>query len=178
MSTDPRRKKPSLRQGSARLHLASLALACVVAGGALAQGQAQDEPERDADGNIVFLHALDNQPIEFDLRPDEEITPAVEQFHKTAENAYSGDPAAIEAGEEIYAKLCQACHLPDGSGRIGPSLVGDNAKRARTGTDRGRFEIIYAGGAGAMQPFGRRLDQDEILQVMAYLEVLREEAGD
>ena len=65
-----------------------------------------------------------------------------------------------------------------GRGRIGPSLVGDNPKRARTGTERGRFEIIYAGGAGAMQAFGRRLDQNEILQVMAYLEVLREQVGD
>jgi cytochrome c-L len=161
-----------------RAALLAIAWLGLLAGGALAQGQAQDEPERDAEGNIVFLHALDNQPIEFDLQPDEEITPAVEQFHKTAENAYSGDPAAIEAGEEVYAKLCQACHLKDGTGRIGPSLVGDSAKRARTGTDRGRFEIIYAGGAGAMQAFGQRLDQDEILQVMAYLEVLREQAGD
>jgi cytochrome c-L len=149
----------------------------LLAGGALAQ-QANDEPERDAEGDIVFLHALDNQPIEFDLRPEEEITPAVQQFHKNAENAYSGDPAAIEAGEKIYAKLCQACHLKDGTGRIGPSLVGDSPKRARTGTDRGRFEIIYAGGAGAMQAFGQRLDQDEILQVMAYLEVLRDQADD
>jgi hypothetical protein len=29
-----------------------------------------------------------------------------------------------------------------------------------------------------MQAFGRRIDQDEILQLMAYLEVLREEAND
>jgi cytochrome c-L len=166
-------------QESARPRRARLAALCLVllAGGALAQDQ-DGEPERDAEGNIVFLHALDNQPIEFDLRPKQQITPAVEQFHKTAENAYSGDPDAIEAGRKLYARLCQACHLADGSGRIGPSLVGDSPKRARTGTDRGRFEIIYAGGAGAMQAFGQRLDQDQILQVMAYLEVLREGASD
>jgi cytochrome c-L len=148
----------------------------LLAGGALAQDQGG--PERDADGDIVFLHALDNQPIEFTWRPDQEITPAVEKFHETAENAYSGDPAAIEAGQKLYARLCQACHLADGSGRIGPSLIGDNPKRARTGTERGRFEIIYAGGAGAMQSFGQRLDQDQILQVMAYVEVLRDQADD
>jgi cytochrome c-L len=34
------------------------------------------------------------------------------------------------------------------------------------------FEIIYAGGAGAMQAFGRRLGQDEILKVMAYVSAL------
>src|SRR5690606_8303812 len=134
---------------------------CLLAGAALAQDKAQDQAEpdefeRDAEGNIVFRHALDNQPIEFDLRP-EQITPAVEQFHKTAENAYSGDPDATAAGKRIYARLCQACHLPDGSGRIGPSLVDGEGARPRTGTDRGRFEIIYAGGAGAMQAFGQRL---------------------
>jgi cytochrome c-L len=180
MSTDPCRSIPS-RQGSARPRpawLAALAIGLgLVAGGALAQAQAQDgEPERDANGDIIFLHALDNQPIEFSYRPDQAITPAVEQFHKTAQNPYTGDQAAIEAGEKLYTTLCQACHLKDGTGRIGPSLVGDNPKRARTGTDRGRFEIIYAGGAGAMQAFGRRIDQDEILQLMAYLEVLREQA--
>ena len=29
-----------------------------------------------------------------------------------------------------------------------------------------------------MQAFGQRIDQDEILQVMAYLEVLRDQADD
>ena len=157
MSTDPCRSKPS-RQGSARPRgRAWLAAALMLlAGGALAQQQATDEPERDAEGDIVFLHALDNQPIEFTWRPDQEITPAVEQFHKKAENCYSSDPAAIEAGEKIYAKLCQACHLKDGTGRIGPSLVGDSPKRARTGTDRGRFEIMPSSlHAADRQTFGK-----------------------
>jgi cytochrome c-L len=171
------------RQGSARprpARLAALAIGlCLLAGGALAEAQAQDgEPKRDANGDIVFLHALDNQPIEFSYRPDQAITPGVAQFHKTAQNPYAGDQAAIEAGEKLYAKLCQACHLKDGTGRIGPNLVDDKWQRARTGTDRGRFEIIYAGGAGAMQAFGRRIDQDQILQLLAYLEVLREEADE
>jgi mono/diheme cytochrome c family protein len=41
---------------------------------------------------------------------------------------------AIEAGEEIYRRRCQACHLNAGTGRFSPSLVGGNARRARTGT--------------------------------------------
>jgi cytochrome c-L len=180
MSTDPC-PKPSSRQGSARPFARTVwpAMLCLFVGHAMAQDQAQNEESaRDANGDIIFLHALDNQPIEFSYRPDQEITPAVEQFHKTAENPYAGDQAAIEAGQELYVKLCQACHLKDGTGRIGPSLVSDSPKRARTGTDRGRFEIIYAGGAGAMQAFGRRIDQDQVLQLLAYLEVLREQAAD
>jgi cytochrome c-L len=35
------------------------------------------------------------------------------------------------------------------------------------------FEIIYGGAAGAMQPFGKRMDQDDILRIMAFVETLR-----
>ncbi len=65
--------------------------------------------------------------------------------------------------------------MPDGTGRIGPSLVDDEWKYPRADTDVGRFEVIYAGAAGAMQAFGRRMDQDQILKVMAYIEKLRED---
>lgn len=123
----------------------------------------------------VFLHALDDEPIVFDFRPDQEITPAVEEFHQTAENPYRGDAEVITEGKKIYLKYCQACHLKSGKGRIGPNLVDDTWKYPRTDTDKGKFEIIYAGGAGAMQAFGRRMDQDDILKVMAYLDVLGKE---
>jgi cytochrome c-L len=87
----------------------------------------------------------------------------------------AGDRQAIAEGERIYDRWCQACHLPDGTGRIGPSLADDTWSHPRTGTDVGQFEIIYAGGAGAMQAFGNRLDQDEILKVIAFLETLQKE---
>ncbi len=121
---------------------------------------------------VELRHVLDDAPIELKYRPKQEITAAVEQFHCNGENPYRGDPAAIAAGKKVYKKYCRACHLPDGTGRIGPNLVDETWKYERTGTEIGRFEIIYAGGAGAMQAFGRRMDQDDILKVMAYLEVL------
>jgi cytochrome c-L len=126
-----------------------------------------------AAGEITFLNALDDSPLEFKYRPDQTITPAVEAFKKTGENPYSGDAVAIAAGEKVYKKNCQACHLKDGSGRIGPNLTDEEWKRARTHTDVGRFEIIYGGGPGAMQPLGRRIDQDDILKVMAYIDTFR-----
>ena len=122
-----------------------------------------------------FLHALDDAPIEFEFRPKQVITPAVEEFHSTARNPYRGDVDAIKAGKKVYQKYCKTCHLKSGKGRIGPNLVDDKWKYARTGEDKGKFEIIYAGGAGAMQAFGRRMDQDDILKVMAYLDVLGKE---
>lgn len=121
---------------------------------------------------IELRHTLDNEPIELSLRPDQEITPAVEEFHCTGKNPYRGDESTIADGKKIYSNLCKACHLEDGTGRIGPNLVDDQWAYPRTSTDKGKFEIIYAGGAGAMQAFGRRIDQDDILKVMAYLEVL------
>jgi len=124
-------------------------------------------------GEIVFRHVLDDEPIEFKYRTDQTITPAVEQFHATGVNAYDGDEAVIVEGKKIWDKLCVACHLKDGTGRIGPNLVDDQWKYPRVAEDVGRFEIIYAGGAGAMQAFGRRIDQDDILKVMTYLKTLR-----
>lgn len=124
--------------------------------------------------DVEFLDPLSNEPLSFDHRPDQEITQAVETMHQTGENPYLGDEQAIAAGEDLYKRLCQACHMPDGSGRIGPSLVDDNHKYERTDTQKGQFEIVYAGGAGAMQAFGRRIDQDQILKVLAYVEALKE----
>lgn len=124
---------------------------------------------------VVFLHALDDAPIEFTFRPDQTITPAVEAFHATGENAYAGDPARIEEGRALYRRLCQACHMPDGTGRIGPNLTDAQSNHDRTGTLIGQFEIVYAGGAGAMQAFGKRIDQDEILKILAFVATLRRE---
>ena len=125
--------------------------------------------------DVQFLDPLTDEPITLDLKPDQEITAAVEEFHETGENPYVGDEQAIAAGEDLYKRLCQACHMPDGSGRIGPSLVDEQHKYERTGTQKGMFEIVYVGGAGAMQAFGRRITQDEILEVLAYVETLGEQ---
>ena len=75
-------------------------------------------------------------------------------------------------------KNSHTCHMPDGSGRIGPSLIGNEHHYDRFSTDKGIFEIIYGGATGAMQPFGKRLKQDEILKVIAYVRsVKKKEAG-
>ena len=99
------------------------------------------------------------------------------EFHRTGQNPYRGDAKAIAAGKAVWQKWCRACHLDDGTGRIGPNLVDDKVHHGRVATDVGTFEVIYAGGAGAMQAFGKRVDQDTILAVMAYLVELQEAAG-
>ena len=126
-----------------------------------------------ADGKVVFRSALDSEPMEFAYRTEQTLTTQVEEFYKTGINPYAGDPDAIKAGAKQYKKLCQSCHLKEGVGRIGPTLNDDKWERPRTHTEVGRFEIIYGGGAGAMQAFGRRIDQDSILKTMAYIDTFR-----
>jgi cytochrome c-L len=145
-----------------------------IEGGEPAGAPASDAQVETKEGEgIVFRTIIGDKPIEFDLRPDQEITPAVKEFQRTGVNPYAGDEAALAEGKKVYAQLCQSCHLPTGEGRIGPSLADKQWNHPRLDTDVGRFEIIYGGGAGAMQAFGRRIDQDEILKVMAYIDTFR-----
>jgi cytochrome c-L len=126
-----------------------------------------------AAGVPQFTSALDDSPLEIKLLPDEKITDGVQKFYDTGEDPYKGDATALAEGKELYDTYCQACHLPDGSGRIGPSLIGDTHHYPRFTTDKGIFEIVYGGGAGAMQPFGKRLTQDQILHIIAYVRSLK-----
>ncbi len=142
--------------------------------GALLLTPAATANDKAEDGPLKFTHALDDSELAVHTpRPDEEFSPAVEEFHVTGENPYRGDEEAVADGRAVYNRWCQACHMPDGSGRIGPALNDDTFLRSRAATDIGEFEIIYGGSAGAMQAFGDRIDQDDILRVMAFLDTLR-----
>jgi len=122
----------------------------------------------------VFHHALDNSVLEVKPRPNEVETEAVKEFKATGKNVYVGQEQALADGRKLYQANCQTCHLPDGSGRIGPSLIGDNWVRERAATDLGMFEIIYGGSSGAMQSFARRgMTQDEMLRIIAYVRSLK-----
>jgi cytochrome c-L len=121
----------------------------------------------------AFTAAIDDSPLAIKLLPNEVVTDAVKKFYETGDDPYKGDPTALDAGKKIYAQWCQACHMPDGSGRMGPSFLGETHHYARFTTDKGMFEIIYGGATGAMQGFGNRLTQDQILHVMAYVRSLK-----
>jgi cytochrome c-L len=126
-------------------------------------------PAARAQDQVQFRDPLNDQPLEI---PRQDVSAAVARFHATGQNPYAGDQQAIEEGKKLYQKWCQPCHLADGTGRIGPNLVDEQWRYERTGTDVGQFEIIYAGGAGAMQGFGQRLGQDEILRLITFVHSL------
>ena len=123
---------------------------------------------------VQFRHALDDGPLAIKPQPGEVETDAVKTFKQTGENPYNGQQQALADGKKLYEENCQACHLPDGSGRIGPSLVADKPIHERVTTDVGLFEVIYGGASGAMQSFARRgMTQDQILHIMAYVRSLK-----
>jgi cytochrome c-L len=130
-------------------------------------------PRVGAAAQPAFTAAIDDSPLEIKLLPGEVVTDAVKKFYATGEDPYKGDPTALDDGKKIYLEWCQACHMPDGSGRIGPSFIGETHHYPRFTTDKGMFEIIYGGATGAMQAFGNRLTQDQILHVMAYVRSLK-----
>jgi cytochrome c-L len=139
----------------------------------LATAPAQGDVEAPEGEPLVFTHALDDEPLDvYTPRDGEEFTEAVEEFHITGENPYDGMDEAIADGQDLFNRTCRACHGVEGAGGMGPALNDDHYRRPRAATDKGTFEIIYGGSAGAMQAFGIRLDQDEILRIMAFIDTL------
>lgn len=122
---------------------------------------------------VSFRHPLDNQPITVPLPEGGTLTEAVRTFHETGTDPYIGQAEAVAAGKAVYDEWCQACHMPNGSGRMGPSFLDEDWNYPRTKDALGKFEVIWAGATGAMQSFKDRLSQDQILQVIAYIEELR-----
>jgi cytochrome c oxidase cbb3-type subunit 3 len=86
------------------------------------------------------------------------------------QNPYHGNPAAIAEGKEVYTTICAACHKPDGSGLVGPSLVDPYWKYGHT--DHELFETVSGGRPGGMPAWGPVLGTEKIWKVLAYVETL------
>jgi cytochrome c-L len=123
---------------------------------------------------VEFRHALDDSMLDLSPLPGEQFTEAVKSFQKSGVNPYSGDLAAIARGEALYTENCQVCHLPDGSGGMGASLIGETPIYPRVTTDAGMFEVIHSGASGAMRSFSKRgMTQDEMLAIIAYVRTIK-----
>lgn len=80
----------------------------------------------------------------------------------------TGPALAERNGAELYANICQACHMPDGKGATGagtyPSLAGD------TNLAGGSYPIdVVINGKRAMPPFGKMMSDKEIAAVVNYV---------
>ena len=120
-----------------------------------------------------FKSPMDNSPLTFQLQPGEVETPAVKSFKATGVNEYRDNAEAIAEGKKLYTSNCIICHGADGTGKMGPTLVGKDVVYPQALTDPGMFSIIYDGAGGAMQSFFRRgMKQDQMLRIVAYVRTL------
>jgi cytochrome c oxidase cbb3-type subunit 3 len=85
-------------------------------------------------------------------------------------NPYHGNAAAIAEGKQVFDTICVACHLPDGSGLVGPSLVDPYWKYGHD--DATLFETVSKGRPGGMPAWGPQLGTDKIWKALAYVETL------
>jgi len=89
-------------------------------------------------------------------------------------NPFAWDNAeAIQAGQEIYLALCAVCHAADGTGALpgAPDFTTEEVNSELI-SESGRYYCSIAEGVGAMPAFGASLSDEELWQVVTYLDSL------
>jgi mono/diheme cytochrome c family protein len=73
-----------------------------------------------------------------------------------------------KSGEELFAKVCQGCHMADGTGATGagtyPSLAGNGNLQAS-----GYAIGLVVNGQRGMPPFGVMMSDDQVAAVVNYV---------
>jgi len=95
---------------------------------------------------------------------------AAERASAPSANPYRGDTAAIAEGQQVFTQICAACHKPDGSGLVGPSLVDPYWKYGHG--DSELFQSVMEGRPGGMPAWAAQLGSEKVWRVLAYLESL------
>jgi cytochrome c oxidase cbb3-type subunit 3 len=85
-------------------------------------------------------------------------------------NPFRGDDAAIQEGATVFAQICAACHLADGKGLVGPSLVDPYWKYGSD--DESKFLSVAEGRPGGMPAWGPQLGTEKIWKALAFVESL------
>jgi len=99
-----------------------------------------------------------------------EVAAAAVRASMPTSNPYHGDARAIADGQKVFTEICSACHKPDGSGLVGPSLVDPYWKYGSD--DAALVESVMNGRVGGMPGWGPLLGADKVWRVLAYLETL------
>ena len=92
-------------------------------------------------------------------------------FAAQAQSAAHFSPAykfTEQSGEQLYANVCQGCHMSDAKGAAGagiyPSLAGNKNLEA------GGYPVyVVVRGQRAMPPFGAMMSDDQVAAVVNYL---------
>lgn len=99
------------------------------------------------------------------------LTLALSPFAAHAQSAAHFSPAyrfTEQSGEQLFANVCQGCHMPDAKGAVGagvyPSLAGNRNLEAA-----GYPVYVVVRGQRAMPPFGAMMSDDQLAAVVNYL---------
>lgn len=95
---------------------------------------------------------------------------AAVQAELPSSNPFRGDVTAVAEGKDTWNTVCAACHKPDGSGLVGPSLVDPYWKYGND--DPSLFETVSKGRPAGMPPWQAQLGTDKIWKALAYMETL------
>lgn len=85
-------------------------------------------------------------------------------------NPFRGNAAAIAEGQQVFATICAACHKPDASGLVGPSLVDPYWKYGNS--DSELFKTVMEGRPAGMPAWAQQLGADKVWKSLAFLETL------
>jgi mono/diheme cytochrome c family protein len=96
---------------------------------------------------------------------------ALSPFAAHAQSAVHFSPAfrfTEQSGEQLFANVCQGCHMPDGKGAAGagtyPSLAGNKNLEA------GGYPVyVVVRGQRAMPAFAAMMSDDQVAAVVNYL---------
>ncbi len=81
---------------------------------------------------------------------------------------FSDDPTHLASGQKIFVRDCQACHLEDGGGMIGPNLTDEYWIHG--GSMKDVFSVIkYGVPQKGMIPWQTKLNAEEMRDVASYV---------
>ena len=83
-------------------------------------------------------------------------------------NPFPKDPAAMQAGAQLFAQNCAACHGNHGEGGIGPELEPESY------ADAALFELIYGGITDNGMPAFAALGNTKVWQLVNYVNYRKE----
>jgi mono/diheme cytochrome c family protein len=130
---------------------------------------------------VAFLAACAGSPQPTVV--SDQAKPTVPPDYAGKSNPLAGDAAAIEAGKQLYAANCAACHGASGMGD-GPAAQSLNPKPQPLAKEMSALQDDYIlwriAEGGAMSPFHSAMpawkmifSQEQIWQVMAFLRTLK-----
>ena len=125
-----------------------------------------------------FIDTKTGQPMKIDAKAFN--TEQSKKFLSTGENPYNGNAEAIAIGKKNYQMYSGAqCHGAQAQGQTASGLTGPKYNHSKSATDKGMFEVIWAGTNGGMSGKGRGvmdpsnhengLSPDETLKVIAWI---------